>query len=121
MSLIRITELCRSIDALIEATPGLERVVRADDAPAGCSARFTSTRGATALLDVSVDAVTVTTHSAGAHANAGDSETLDRLDVRLADGFVWDDVDCASANELARLLFKHMLRRSGQAPLDPAT
>jgi hypothetical protein len=115
----RLDELCRAIATMIQRTPSLEVEARANRNEPGCAARYTSSRGAHAVLDVSTGGVTVTTESALAHPQAGTSATIDRLDVRLDDGFDWDDVSCGSASELARLLVKHMIRRTGQAPPEP--
>jgi hypothetical protein len=115
----RLTELCRSLDEIIQRTDNLEHEARDANAATGCSARFTSLRGAWSVLDISAAGVTVTTRSAEAHPEAGQAEIVDRLGVQLADGYEWDDVSCGSSDELVRLLVKHMVRRTGHAPPDP--
>jgi hypothetical protein len=62
-------------------------------------------------LRVRVDSADLTARSGTDREHAGRGEIRDRLGVRLADGFAWDDSECASADELAGLLLKHMRRR----------
>jgi hypothetical protein len=47
--------------------------------------------------------------------HAGEAFIHDCLSVDLSRGYRWDDAVCASADELAHLLLKHMLRRLDSA------
>lgn len=114
----RLRQLCASLAG---------RVDRADDLtmePAGrdrCVLRLESPHGPVSVLRVSIDEVTVTTHSNGLHADAGTSEIVDELGVDLSNGYTWDAVACESADELAHLLVKHMRRRVRDADPEPRT
>ena len=115
----RLQALCRAIDSLIAGSSRLQRERMRPEAGAACAVRLTSDAGAFSVLHVTATGVTVTTHSAGDHPQAGAALTHDRLKVDLSRDYRWDDVLCSSADELAYLLYKHMLRRVSQAAPDP--
>ena len=63
------------------------------------------------MLRVRTHDAHLTAQSGDDHQKAGNAVINDRLGVGLADGYHWDDAACASADELAWLLLKHMRRR----------
>ena len=103
---------------LAERVEGLEPI-QPNGGGAGCMVRYTSARGSEALLDVRVGRVSVTTRSGDLHPEVGSSTIVDELGVDLSDGYLWDDVICESADELAELLVKHMRRRTKEADPEP--
>ena len=104
----RLLDLCRALEEIDHAGEGNR-----------CALRFTARSGAIAELRVGPGRVIVTTRSAGLESSAGDSEIVDRLGVDLTRGYVWDDVHCESADELAGLLLKHLYRRVEDADPEP--
>jgi hypothetical protein len=114
----RLRELCVSLQNRSAAASDLE-TLRAADGRLECMIRLSSPHGPVSILRISNDAVTVTTQSNGLHADAGESEIVDELGVDLSTGYVWDDVLCVSADELAHLLVKHMRRRIRDADPEP--
>ena len=117
-SLDRLRSLHASILAMAERIDGLEPV-KANGGRAGGTVVYTSPQGSEALLDVRPERVSVTTRSADLHPDAGNSTIVDDLGIDLTEGYLWDDVLCESADELAELLVKHMRRRTKEADPEP--
>lgn len=116
----RLLRLCAALEGMVGKTVGLERMPRQDGRDGDrCVIKLCSPHGPISVLRVSDAYVTVTTRSAGLHAAAGETEIVDDLGIDLNDGFSWDDVRCESPDELARLLVKHMLRRTHHADPEP--
>lgn len=114
----RLLRLCAALEGMAGKVDGLEHV-RAEGQR--CTLKLSSPRGPVSVLRVSDVRVTVTTRSAGLNAAAGETEIIDELGIHLEEGFSWDDVHCESPHELARLLVKHMLRRTRHADPEPVT
>jgi hypothetical protein len=118
----RLLRLCAALEGMVGKTDGLESLSR-EGARDGerCAIKLSAPHGPISVLRVSNGRLTVTTRSAGLHAAAGDTEIVDDLGIDLNDGFSWDDVRCESPDELARLLVKHMLRRTHHADPEPGS
>lgn len=114
----RLRRLHESILVIADRMEGLEPV-EAQRAEDGGAVRYLSPRGSEATLEVRHERVSVTTRSAGLNPKAGHTTIVDHLGVDLTEGFFWDDVCCESADELADLLVKHLLRRTREADPEP--
>jgi hypothetical protein len=114
----RLRSLYASVLVIAERLDGLDPVKTNGDGDGG-TVRYTSPRGSEALLDVRPERVSVTTRSADLHPDAGNSTIVDDLGVDLSAGYLWDDVSCDSADELADLLVKHMRRRTKDVDPEP--
>jgi hypothetical protein len=112
----RLRRLCAALQDRSAQRADLEIV---GDGGEPCIVRLSSPRGPVSTLEVSGDEVTVTTHSNGLNADAGTSKIIDELGVDLSSGYMWDAVQCESADELAHLLVKHMRRRVRDADPEP--
>ncbi len=115
----RIQRLCKALERMVDRMDGLERLGAKGREGERCALRLSSARGPVAVLRVSEGRVSVTTRSAGLNAEAGDTKIVDDLRVDLTNGFSWNDVLCDSAEELAGLLVKHMVRRTRHADPEP--
>ena len=113
--------LCATLEEMVGKVDGLEHLRVDSRYGERCALKLSSPRGPVSVLRVSHARVTVTTHSAGLNAAAGETEIVDELGIDLESGYNWDDVRCDSPHELARLLVKHMLRRTHHADPEPAT
>ncbi|MGE0161069.1 MAG: hypothetical protein AB7T31_16860 [Gemmatimonadales bacterium] len=116
----RLRRLCAALENRSEGMGDLEIEWSRGGMPE-CRVRLVSPRGPVAVMTLSHSQVTVTTRSGGLHADTGESEIVDNLGIDLTAGFSWDHIECESADELARLLVKHMRRRMRDADPEPRT
>jgi hypothetical protein len=111
---VRLQELRVAFEALAAVHDGFSVL---PEPPAGDGAgheftlRLVGAGSPEVRLLLQSDAGDLTARSGSDHESAGVAEIRDRLGVELGRGFAWDDSVCASADELAGLLLKHMRRR----------
>jgi hypothetical protein len=111
----RLRDLRSSFETLALANEGLSLLAQLpqpdDGAPECFTLRLVGAGSPEVKLRVQSNAADLMALSGSDRASAGKGEIHDSLGVELADGFAWDDSVCASADELAELLLKHMRRR----------
>jgi hypothetical protein len=107
----RLRQLRVAFDELTLTTTGLSLVpqpgIPGDEPAAVFTMRLVGTGSPEVRLRLDAHAATVTARS----GSAGVAEIHDDLGVELETAFAWDASVCASAEELAGLLLKHMRRR----------
>jgi hypothetical protein len=111
----RLQQLRTAFDTLVGTSTGLSVLPPASPPDGEAAGTFTlrlvGGGSAEVRLRLRTNAAFLTALSGADHEKAGLAEIRDDLGVKLAGGFDWDDSVCASADELAGLLLKHMRRR----------
>ncbi|HSU17022.1 hypothetical protein [Longimicrobium sp.] len=112
---LRLQELRGAFDTLTRTHDGLSVLpapLQPDgDARQSIDLRLIGAGSPEVLLRVWTNSADLTARSGADHLSAGRGEISDSLGVALDSGFAWDASVCDSADELARLLLKHMRRR----------
>ena len=111
----RLRELRSSFETLARTNDGLSLLAQpppvGDGAPEHFTLRLVGAGSPEVKLRIQSNAADLMALSGSDRASAGKGEIHDSLGVELADGYAWDGSVCASADELAGLLLKHMRRR----------
>src|SRR5688500_18758865 len=111
----RLEAVTTAFERLSAKSPGLT-VSRVGDGARSkdqttCVVQLSHDGGPVVVLTVGTTKADLTAHSGTATSHAGTAVINDRLEVNLLKNYGWDDAECADANELAYILYKHMLRR----------
>src|SRR5262245_23079258 len=103
--------LCEALAAKASGDARLMHVAAGD----GCRVALRGKDGVLATLEVTDGEVSLIARTTPPAPDAGASEIRDRLGIDLEHGWNWDDVTAESADELAKLLIKHLRRRVAHA------
>jgi hypothetical protein len=113
----RLREIRTSFAKLAKDNKGLRALSDADaSVPSKCAVLLVAEEhGAQVRMDVFIIGAHVVARSGLGSAMVGSAEIEDRLTVNLTNGYDWDDATFDTPDEMAFILFKHMLRRLAAA------